>query len=121
MQIEQLVDTFYAKVRKDVLLGPIFENSIQDRWQVHLEKMYRFWQTILLHEYTYKGSPFLPHAQLPIQEEHFERWIELFNETIDENFYGSKAEEAKLRATKMAEMFQSKREFIRNNPHTKWM
>ena len=67
--------------------------------------MYRFWQTILLHEYAYKGSPFMPHRKLPISEQHFERWLLLFNSTLDENFKGKIAEEAKWRAKKMAEMF----------------
>jgi hemoglobin len=106
--IEQLVNTFYAKVREDELLSPIFNHVIQDRWPAHLEKMYRFWQTILLEEHTYFGSPFLPHAQLPVAHEHFERWIKLFYENIDEQFTGEKAIEAKWRAGKMAQMFEYK-------------
>ena len=58
--IKKLVDTFYGKVRNDALIGPIFNEKIQDRWPQHLEKMYTFWQTILLGEHTYFGSPFPP-------------------------------------------------------------
>ncbi len=106
--VQLMVDTFYGKIRRDTLLGPIFNHIIQDRWPEHLEKMYRFWQTVLLHEHTYKGSPFAPHARLPLRAPHFERWKQLFFETVDENFLGKKAKEAKLRAEKMAEMFQIK-------------
>jgi len=107
-EIKRLVDTFYEKVREDGLLAPIFNNIIQDNWPVHLEKMYRFWQTVLLHEHTYKGAPFLPHSKMPLEKKHFENWLKLFNETLDENFKGELAEIAKFRAQKMAEMFQLK-------------
>ncbi|MBK6264280.1 group III truncated hemoglobin [Marivirga sp. S37H4] len=113
--IKELVDNFYGKVREDDKLADIFNKQIGDRWPEHLEKMYRFWQTILLGEHTYYGSPFAPHANLPVEKAHFERWIELFFQTIDENFTGDKAKEAKWRAAKMAEMFNYKIEFYRNN------
>jgi hemoglobin len=93
--IKLLVDSFYSKVKEDELLADIFNHKIQDRWSIHLEKMYRFWQTVLLDQHTYNGSPFAPHANLPIEKEHFERWILLFYKTIDENFTGEKAKEAK--------------------------
>ncbi len=111
-EIKLLVDNFYGKVRKDNILANIFNDIIKDNWPSHLEKMYRFWQTVLLKEHTYQGSPFAPHAQLPVNAKHFDRWKQLFFETIDENFSGNKAEEAKFRATKMAEMFQLKIDFL---------
>jgi hemoglobin len=76
--------------------------------------MYTFWQTVLLGEHTYFGSPFPPHANLPISHNHFERWMQLFNQTLDELFTGEKAEEAKWRAAKMAEIFESKIEYYKN-------
>lgn len=114
--IKLLVDAFYAKVREDDLLADIFNERIQNRWAEHLEKMYKFWQTVLLDLNTYKGSPFPPHAKLPISETHFERWLHLFYATIDENFTGEKASEAKWRAQKMAELFSHKITYYRNNP-----
>lgn len=111
--IKLLVDSFYGKVREDKLLAPIFNERIGDKWSEHLEKMYRFWQTVLLADHTYYGSPFSPHANLPVDKNHFDRWLELFNETIDEQFTGEKVEEARWRATKMAEMFLYKIEFYR--------
>lgn len=113
-EIKLLVDSFYDKVRKDELLGPIFNEKIGDRWAVHLEKMYRFWQTVLLAEHTYYGSPFAPHAHLPVNQNHFSRWIFLFYQTIDESFEGEKAEEAKWRAKKMADMFLLKIEYYQS-------
>jgi hemoglobin len=115
--IKTLVDTFYDRIREDELLAPIFNNRIQDKWPVHLEKMYRFWQTVLLEEHTYFGSPFMPHAKLPVDHEHFATWLTLFNKTVDELFTGVKAEEAKWRAAKMAELFEAKITHGRNNPH----
>ena len=114
--IKKLVDTFYEKVRKDELIGPIFNERIKDRWPHHLEKMYTFWQTVLLGEHTYFGSPFPPHASLPVSHQHFEKWMELFTKTVDELFVGEKANDAKWRAGKMAEMFESKIKYYKNNP-----
>ncbi|HEY8661403.1 MAG TPA: group III truncated hemoglobin [Hanamia sp.] len=113
--IKTLVDTFYEKVRTDELIGPIFNERIQDRWPQHLQKMYTFWQTILLDDHTYFGSPFPPHANLPVSHIHFEKWMELFIQTIDELFGGEKAKEAKWRAGKMAEMFESRIEYFKSN------
>ncbi|MFN8230539.1 MAG: group III truncated hemoglobin [Bacteroidia bacterium] len=114
--VKLLVDSFYAKVKEDDLLAKIFDDVIKDNWSFHLEKMYRFWQTILLDEHTYNGRPFVPHAKLPIDKIHFDRWLELFYLTVDENFVGEKAYEAKWRADKMAEMFLNKIKYYKNNP-----
>ena len=114
--IKFLVNTFYLKIQEDELIGPIFNSVIGDRWPIHLDKMYRFWQTILLEEIAYSGSPFLPHAKLPIFKEHFDQWLSIWHETIDANFVGPKAVEAKWRADKMSEMFQYKLDYYRNNP-----
>lgn len=114
--VKLVVDCFYAKVRNDKKLKDVFNDVIQDRWPPHLEKMYRFWQTVLLDEHTYYGSPFLPHAKLPVGIEHFNQWLKLFNETVDENFAGEKAERMKWQGQRMAEMFHSKIEYYKNNP-----
>lgn len=106
--VKLLVNTFYDKVRQDELLAPVFNSRIGDRWPEHLEKMYTFWQTVLLDEHTYFGSPFPPHANMPIDASHFDNWMLLFTATVDELFTGEKAAEAKWRAGKMAEMFQVK-------------
>lgn len=115
--IQLLVDTFYTRIQQDDMLGIIFNQNIQDRWPQHLNKMYSFWQTILLEEPTYNGRPFPPHAHLPITKVHFDHWLSLFTETIDHLFEGPKTEEAKWRAQKMATMFLSKLDYIRDNPN----
>ena len=116
--IKLLVDTFYSKIREDQLLKDIFNDKIEDRWPQHLEKMYTFWQTVLLEEHTYYGSPFVPHAKLPVILEHFEKWLLLFNATVDDLFEGEKAERAKWQGQRMAEMFHSKIEYYKNNSET---
>lgn len=113
--IKLLVDCFYGKVREDDLLAEIFKNKIENRWTQHLEKMYRFWQTVLLDEHTYYGSPFPPHAKLPVSIAHFERWLKLFYETVDALFEGEKATRAKWQGQRMAELFHSKIEYYKNN------
>ena len=117
--IKLLVDTFYGKVRENPMLKDIFNTIIQDRWPEHLAKMYNFWQTVLLEEHTYYGSPFVPHAKLPVDLEHFEKWLLLFNSTVDNLFEGEKAEKAKWQGQRMAEMFHSKIEYYKNNSSVK--
>lgn len=114
--IKLLVDTFYEKVRENELLSPIFNSKIGNRWPEHLEKMYRFWQTVLLQEHTYYGSPFPPHAKLPVEQHHFDTWLELWHSNIDGHFIGEKATEAKWRGDKMAVMFLSKIEYYKDHP-----
>jgi len=114
--VKKLVDVFYDRIQQHELLAPIFNEQIENRWPEHLEKMYRFWQTVLLEEHTYFGSPFPPHAKLPVDGAHFAAWLTLFNKTVDELFEGEKAEEAKWRAAKMAEMFQLKIAHFKSNP-----
>lgn len=113
--IQLMVDTFYDRIRNDSVLGPIFNGIIKDNWGVHLEKMYSFWNTILFSEPGYTGSPFPPHAKLPVQKEHFDHWLTLFTGTVNNLFEGEKANEAIWRAQRMAEMFNFKIEHIRKN------
>lgn len=113
--VKLLVDTFYGKVRSDELLADIFNNKIGNRWPEHLEKMYRFWQTVLLDEHTYFGSPFVPHANLPVDKEHFNQWINIFFDTVDNLFEGEKANRAKWQGERMAEMFNTKIEYYKTN------
>lgn len=111
--IQKMVDGFYDKVREDDLIGPIFNQVIEDRWPEHLNKMYSFWQTILLDELTYRGRPFPPHMKLPVSQAHFIRWVELFKINLSENFEGPKTQEALYRAELMAKLFESKIEYHR--------
>ena len=114
--VRLLVDCFYDKIREDNFLSKIFNDVIEDRWPEHLEKMYCFWQTVLLEEHTYHGSPFLPHANLPVEAVHFGRWLKLFHETIDKLFVGKNALKAKKQGQRMAEMFHFKIDYSKTNP-----
>ncbi|WP_257667599.1 group III truncated hemoglobin [Parapedobacter tibetensis] len=113
--IKLMVDSFYAKMKDDPLIGPIFTDKIQDHWPEHLDKMYRFWQGLLLGEHTYHGRPFPPHTQLPIGIEHFERWLVLFRGTVDELYVGPIADEAKLRANSIANVFYNKLKYTKES------
>ena len=112
--IKLLVNNFYDKVRHNDMLAPVFNERIKDGWPQHLKKMYAFWQTVLLEEHTYFGSSFPPHANLAVQHTHFQKWHELFHATIEESFSGPKAKEAQWRADKMAEMFEAKIDYYKN-------
>lgn len=105
--IRLLVDRFYAQVQQDALLAPIFESRVSD-WNAHLPKMYAFWASLLLGKEGYQGRPFDKHIGLPIGKVHFERWVNLFCRTVDAHFEGPVAEDAKLRATSIAGIFQFK-------------
>jgi len=108
--IIQMVNKFYDKVKVDELLGPVFSHL---DWPHHLPIMYDFWSSLLLGDQSYRGNPLQKHLPLPITPEHFNRWLALFNQTIDENFEGEKAEEVKLRALSIATIFQSKMGLIK--------
>jgi len=112
--IKLLVDTFYECVQADDLIGPIFNKVVENRWPQHLEKMYRFWQSILLHEPTYSGRPFPPHLKLDINHLHFDRWIRLFELTVNGLFQGSNATTAIERAKLMGALFQAKHSYLRS-------
>ena len=99
------MNSFYDKVRKDGLIGPIFTDVAQVDWDEHLPKLQNFWADLLLGESTYRGYPFPPHTKLNLQPAHFHQWLRLFTETVDEHFVGLKAEEAKSRALRIARNF----------------
>lgn len=108
--VVELVDKFYDKVNADDLLGTIFNDFAKVNWEKHLPIMYSFWSSILLDESSYSGRPFPKHIPLPIDQTHFDRWLQLFHETVDERFVGDKAEEAKKRASAIAGIFSFKLE-----------
>lgn len=81
--IERLVRSFYARVRDDGILGPIFAAKIQE-WQPHLQKMFAFWSSVALMTGRYHGQPMTRHVPLPIDARHFDRWLALFAQTAHE-------------------------------------
>ena len=78
--IDALVEEFYARVRDDRLIGPIFAARITD-WGPHLAQMKLFWSSVALSTGVYQGRPMPKHLPLPIDARHFDRWLELFVET----------------------------------------
>jgi hemoglobin len=103
--VRLLVDEFYAAIKADALLNPIFTDVAHVDWDRHLPKMYAFWNALLLGISGYNGSPFAPHQKLPVGREHFQRWVALFHATVDRNFAGARAKQAKDTAASMAHTF----------------
>ena len=81
--IEQLVHGFYAKVRSDPMLAPVFEARIS-HWEPHLAQMRAFWSSVALMTGRYHGTPMVKHMPLPIDAAHFDRWLALFEATARE-------------------------------------
>jgi hemoglobin len=106
--IKLLVDSFYARVREDELIGPIFNDVARVDWEHHLPLLYKFWGTLLFRSAEYKGNPFSKHLFLPVDKAHFQRWVSLFVSTVDNLFAGPKAEEAKGYARSIADTFQNR-------------
>ena len=83
VMIERLVRGFYAKVRSDVVLAPVFESRIKD-WEPHLAQMCAFWSSVALMTGRYHGTPMAKHMPLPVDAGHFDRWLALFEATARE-------------------------------------
>ena len=111
-EIKRLVDRFYEKVRGDGLLGPIFNDIAKVDWNIHLPKLYAFWQTVLFGEGGFKGNPLGVHFKLAAQTlmdwPRFQRWLELFCSTVDEMFFGEHAAHIKNAAADMAHVIYSR-------------
>ncbi|CAH1651907.1 group III truncated hemoglobin [Chelatococcus asaccharovorans] len=82
--IHAVVHGFYARIREDELLGPVFNGAIAaEQWPRHLAKMCDFWSSMLLRTGRYEGRPLAPHLAIPgLGEEHFRRWLTLFQATV---------------------------------------
>lgn len=107
--VYKLVSKFYAVIRADDLLGPIFNHHLKDeQWPPHIEKLTDFWVTSLFGEVCFKGNPSLAHIKvdkhlnLGMQQDHFKRWLKLWAETIDGLFEGDLANRAKEASQRMA-------------------
>jgi len=105
--VKMLVDSFYKKVREDVLLSAVFNPIVKDNWDQHLQRMTDFWSTLLLYTKKYLDDPLPKHLPLPIDKIHFDTWLELFNETLDELFEGPIAENARKRACSIARIMKA--------------
>jgi hemoglobin len=108
-EVSILVHTFYDKIRKDVLLGRIFNGHITDeQWPKHLNKLTDFWESNLFGLRTFRGNPSAKHINVDknlnhtIEQAHFAKWLQLWFETIDELYEGELAAKAKDMARRMA-------------------
>lgn len=110
--IKLLVDAFYKKVLQDEIIGRFFTEVMVLDLEKHMPKMYDFWETTLFHTAKYRGNPLQVHLDLnhksALEKKHFDRWLELFNETADELFIGEIANLAKTRALSIATVMQLK-------------
>lgn len=85
-EIKNIVHSFYSKIQSDNLLGPIFADNMTEDWDHHMEKMCRFWTTVMFGVHAYKGNPLEAHQKISvINKGHFDHWLELFKETLVEN------------------------------------
>ncbi|MBL4813573.1 MAG: group III truncated hemoglobin [Rhodobacteraceae bacterium] len=104
--LTKVVHSFYAKVRADALLGPIFNTRISD-WDTHLAKLVDFWSSVVLMSGRYHGQPMPAHMPLPIDGAHFERWLALFDQTVTTLCTGEGAALLNARAGMIAGAIQS--------------
>ncbi|MGD9615834.1 MAG: group III truncated hemoglobin [Alphaproteobacteria bacterium] len=100
--IAVLVARFYAKARRDPLIGPVFNNVVDD-WDEHLSTLNAFWSSVMLTSGRYKGNPMAAHLKLPIEPEYFDRWLALWGETARELFAPDLAARFETKAGRIAE------------------
>jgi hemoglobin len=103
--IETLVRAFYARVRRDPLLAPVFDERISD-WEPHLDNMFAFWSSLTLQTGRYHGQPMAKHISLAVDAHHFDRWLALFEETARELCPPAAAERFIERARRVAESLE---------------
>ncbi len=107
--IGSLMDRFYARARRDDLLGPIFARAIQgdEAWAAHLARLRDFWSSMILRSGRYHGDPFSAHLRLPgLTPAMFTRWLALFAETCAEIFEPETADVFRERAERIARSLQ---------------
>lgn len=110
--IDTFIRAFYDKVRTDDTIGFIFNDIVQMDWETHIPVIVDFWETILLDNPVYKKNAMEVHYALnkiaPLQPGHFQRWLLLFNKTLDELFEGNITMLAKTRAKAIAAVMELK-------------
>lgn len=115
--IELLVNSFYDKVVQDETIGFFFKDVMNVDFKKHLPKMYSFWETILFGQMSYKGNPMAIHFPInqleAMKKKHFEKWLELWKQTIEENFTGENASIAITKSENIANLMAYKMEIAR--------
>lgn len=112
--IARLVPAFYARVRADEVLGPIFDGAIGD-WPRHLEKLQAFWSSVMLTSGRYKGQPMVAHVrhEQHMTPENFARWLELWRQTTGELLRPEAAAAFQEKAARIAESLRLGVQFYR--------
>lgn len=117
--IELLINKFYQKLLDDEELAPIFENVAGLHLNDHLKIIIDFWESVLFQTGNYNGNTMQVHLNLHqkygLKEDHFKRWLNTFNNTLDELFVGEKANEAKERALSIAAIIKMKIDHLEQN------
>lgn len=113
--VDRLVPEFYARVRRDPLLGPIFNGAIDD-WPHHLDKLEAFWSSVMLTSGRYKGHPMQAHVrhEAAMTSEAFDRWLSIWRETTDELLSREAAAAFQDKAGRIAESLQLGVQFYRD-------
>lgn len=110
--IEKVVSVFYERVKIDDLLGHFFTGVMNVNWDKHFVMMCSFWENVLFYTGDYEGDPLNVHKTIhskePTTTVHFERWMKLFNATVDEFFEGKNAEKMKMHAKSISSVMLSK-------------
>jgi len=115
VDIARLVPAFYARIRDDAALGPIFNDAIGN-WPHHLEKLQAFWSSVLLTSGRYKGQPMAAHTrhEQHMRPENFHRWLKLWRETTNDLLPHEAAAVFQERAERIAESLQLGVQFYRD-------
>src|SRR5512139_1838808 len=102
--LQVLIPAFYARVRRDPLIGPIFNGAIDD-WDVHLEKLVAFWSSVMLTSGRYKGNPMIAHLKhkAALTPDMFDLWLAIWAETTADLLPAGKAAALQAKARRIAE------------------
>ena len=105
--LERLIPLFYARVRADALLGPVFNDAVHD-WPEHLDRLVAFWSSVMLTSGRYKGNPMVAHLKHKpsLAPEMFERWLALWAEVTEEVMPAAAAAALQAKAARIAESLQ---------------
>jgi hemoglobin len=103
-RLKALVELFYGRVRRDPLIGPVFNDAIDD-WPEHLDKLQAFWSSVMLTSGRYKGRPLPAHVKHgdSIRQASFDRWLELWREATEEVLPPAAAAAIQEKAGRIAE------------------
>jgi hemoglobin len=105
--LPSLLEQFYARVRDDPALGPVFNDAVHD-WDEHLDRLADFWSSVMLATGRYKGNPAVMHLMHAsrITPFMFDRWLALWEQTTNELLPAQVASTAQAKARRIAESLQ---------------